>query len=200
MRPTMSDVAAAASVSKSTVSRALAGDTRVKYETAPPYSAGGGGARVHTEFQCDGVGPRTHVDDWCSDAGHVQGLFRPVLPGVSRWFGRRRHAAGYNLLIARLQCDRTSRMCWNWQMLGVRSGRKLRARAEAAATAEVAAASEAPSAVDGLGPDMCSDPADEGATSDRTEAETTTTYSTSGRSTDWTYVGSSLKARWTRWR
>lgn len=33
MRPTMSDVAAAASVSKSTVSRALAGDARVKYET-----------------------------------------------------------------------------------------------------------------------------------------------------------------------
>ncbi|MFS8582870.1 MAG: LacI family DNA-binding transcriptional regulator, partial [Limnochordales bacterium] len=33
MRPTMSDVAAAASVSKSTVSRALSGDSRVKYET-----------------------------------------------------------------------------------------------------------------------------------------------------------------------
>jgi len=33
LRPTMSDVAAAASVSKSTVSRALSGDSRVKYET-----------------------------------------------------------------------------------------------------------------------------------------------------------------------
>lgn len=100
MRPTMSDVAAAASVSKSTVSRALAGDSRVKPETrlriqrvaeelgyTPSFSAT---ALAHGRTWMIGVATPS------TSRGFSDPFYLEFLGGLGDGAMR----AGYNLLIA----------------------------------------------------------------------------------------------------
>lgn len=172
----MSDVAAAALVSKSTVSRALAGDTRVKYETRLRIQRVAAELGYTPSFSATAL---AHGRTWMigvATPGTSRGFSDPFYLEFLGGLGDGAMRAGYNLLIAApsMRQDEPDVL----ELADVRRA----VRAEAAATAEVAAASEAPSAVDGLGPEMAPTAADEGATSDRTEAGTTTTYSTSGRS------------------
>lgn len=100
MRPTMDDVAAAASVSKSTVSRALSGDPRVKPETrrrilqiaaelgyTPDYSAS---ALAHGQTWMIGV----------ATPGVPRGFSDPFYLEFLGGLGDGAMRAGYNLLIA----------------------------------------------------------------------------------------------------
>lgn len=105
MRPTMSDVAAAASVSKSTVSRALAGDSRVKYETR---------RRIQRIAQELGYTPSFSATALARGRTWMIGVATPGTPrGFSDPFyleflgglGDGAMRAGYNLLIAAPSVD-----------------------------------------------------------------------------------------------